>query len=103
MTPEGGGYFVHRQAQADEGLRYAFKLADGREYPDPASRWQPDGVHRPSAVFSPESYCLVGRRLARHCPRRVGASTNCTSATFTPEGTFDAIVPAPAAIGWRWA
>ena len=76
----------------DEGLPYAFKLADGREYPDPASRWQPDGVHRPSAVFFPESYRwsdAAWRGVARDdlviYELHVG--------TFTPEGTFDAIIP----------
>ena len=32
-----------------KGFGYAFRLADGRDYPDPASRGQPEGVHRPSA------------------------------------------------------
>ena len=83
MTPEGGGYFTHRQAQAEEGLRYAYQLADGREYPDPASRWQPEGVHAASALFSPQSYAWsdaewrgVARdesghlRIARRAPSR---------------------------------
>jgi maltooligosyltrehalose trehalohydrolase len=92
MTPEGSGYFVHRQSQVEEGLPYTFKLADGRSYPDPASRWQPDGVHRPSAVFFPESYRwsdAAWRGVARDelviYELHVGA--------FTPEGTFDAIIP----------
>ena len=92
MAPEGFGYFVHRQSPVDEGLRYAFKLADGREYPDPASRWQPEGVHRPSAVFFPESYAWsddAWRGVARDdlviYELHVGA--------FTPEGTFEAIIP----------
>jgi maltooligosyltrehalose trehalohydrolase len=92
MTPEGGGYFTHRQSRAAEGLPYAFKLADGREYPDPASRWQPGGVHRPSAVFFPESYGWsdgAWRGIARDelviYELHVGA--------FTPAGTLDAIIP----------
>ncbi len=56
MTPEGHGHFVHQRRRASGILRYMYKLADGREYPDPASRWQPEGVHRPSALFFPESY-----------------------------------------------
>ena len=85
MTPEGGGYFSHWKPQAEEGLRYAFQLADGGEYPDPASRWQPDGVHRFSALFFPESYCWSDpdwRGVARDdlviYELHVG--------TFTPEG-----------------
>jgi maltooligosyltrehalose trehalohydrolase len=92
MTSEGDSYFVHRQSQVEEGLPYLFRLADGREYPDPASRWQPNGVHRPSAVFFPESYCwsdTTWHGIARDelviYELHVGA--------FTPEGTFDAMIP----------
>ena len=92
MTPEGGGYFVHRQSQVAEGLPYAFKLADGRDYPDPASRWQPDGVHRPSAVFSPELYGWSDAAW-RGIAREELVIYELHVGTFTPEGTFDAIVP----------
>ena len=47
-------------------------LADGHEYPDPASRWQPDGVHRPSAVFFPDRIAWSDAAVARRCPRRPG-------------------------------
>ena len=30
--------------------RYVYRLDDSQEYPDPASRFQPDGVHKPSEV-----------------------------------------------------
>jgi maltooligosyltrehalose trehalohydrolase len=90
MTPEGDGHFTHRLLDAEEGMRYAYKLADGGEYPDPASRWQPDGVHAPSAVFFPESFQWsdaawrgVARRELVLYETHVGA--------FTPEGTLDAI------------
>src|SRR3990172_5936222 len=92
MAAEGDGCFVHRQPSGDEGLRYAYQLSDGGEYPDPASRWQPEGVHCPSALFSPESCAWWGsawRGIAREdlviYELQVGA--------FTPEGTLDAIVP----------
>ena len=91
MTSEGDGYFVYRQPQVDEGLSYVYGLADGREYPDPASRWQPQGVHRPSAVFSPELYRWsdttwhgIARDQLVLYELHVGA--------FTPEGTLDAII-----------
>lgn len=92
MTSEGDGYFVHEQASVDEGLPYVFELADGGEYPDPASRWQPNGVHRASVTFFPELYAwsdATWRGVARDelviYELHVGA--------FTPEGTFDAIIP----------
>ena len=92
MTPEECGFFSHRRANVPEGLRYFYKLADEGDYPDPASRWQPRGVHEPSAVFFPADYAWNDadwRGIAREdlviYELHVGA--------FTPAGTFEAIVP----------
>jgi maltooligosyltrehalose trehalohydrolase len=92
MTPEDFGYFTCLRSGVEGGLRYTYRLADGGQYPDPASRWQPEGVHRPSAVFFPEDYswsdsawCGVPREDLVLYELHVGA--------FTPEGTFEAIVP----------
>ena len=94
MTPEDGGYFVHRQAAGrGRACAYCFKLADGREYPDPASRWQPEGVHRPSAVFFPESLSLVGRGLARRRPRGPGDLRVARRRRSRRRARFDAIMP----------
>ncbi len=59
MAARADGVFEAVLANIPEGQRYAFQL-DGREpRPDPAPRWQPDGVHAPSAVWSPNS--TIGR------------------------------------------
>ncbi|WP_345781874.1 malto-oligosyltrehalose trehalohydrolase [Stenotrophomonas sp. HITSZ_GD] len=50
MHAEAGGSFFVELAVA-EGTRYRFRVDDGEPVPDPASRWQPDGVHGPSAVL----------------------------------------------------
>jgi maltooligosyltrehalose trehalohydrolase len=92
MQPAGAGYFVHREAQADEGLRYVYRLSDGKEYPDPASRWQPDGVHGPSAVFTPGAW--HGDESDWHgVPREELVIYELHVGTFTAAGTFDAVVP----------
>ncbi|AWH53635.1 malto-oligosyltrehalose trehalohydrolase [Stenotrophomonas sp. ESTM1D_MKCIP4_1] len=44
------------RAPAAHGDRYRFRLPDGAEVPDPASRWQPDGIEGPSAVLSADVY-----------------------------------------------
>ena len=73
------------------GARYMFCLDDGLERPDPASRSQPLGVHGQSEVLDPhfswEDNCWTGLPLDRYLfyELHVGA--------YTPEGTFDAIVP----------
>ena len=101
MTPEGRGHFVARRSSAGEGLRYVLKLADGREYPDPASRWQPEGVHQPSALFFPESYGWSDAAW-RGVAREDLVIYELHVGTFTSEGTLAAIIarlPDLAALG----
>jgi maltooligosyltrehalose trehalohydrolase len=92
MQPEEGGFFRCEVPGVPEGQRYAYRLDDGPERPDPCSLWQPDGVHAPSAVVRPERFAWsdagwrgVGRQDLVFYELHVG--------TFTPEGTFEAVVP----------
>jgi maltooligosyltrehalose trehalohydrolase len=91
------GYFVHQEEEVDERLGYVYRLSDGKEYPDPASRWQPDGVHQPSAVFSPGAYAWSDQDW-RGIAREDLSIYELHVGTFTPEGTFDAIIPRLAAL-----
>jgi maltooligosyltrehalose trehalohydrolase len=92
MTRAERGYFSYAAANITEGQRYAYCLDGGPERPDPASRWQPDGVHQPSAVLRPEHFTWsdhgwtgVARQDLVFYELHVG--------TFTPAGTFEAIMP----------
>jgi maltooligosyltrehalose trehalohydrolase len=70
---------------------YFYRLDSKKERPDPASRFQPRGVHGPSQVVDPhfpwEDQTWSGLPLEEYIvyELHVGA--------FTEEGTFDAIVP----------
>jgi maltooligosyltrehalose trehalohydrolase len=58
MRRESFGYHAI-EFSADEfpiGKRYAFSLDKGPNRPDPASRFQPDGVSAPSATLDPQSF-----------------------------------------------
>jgi maltooligosyltrehalose trehalohydrolase len=57
LEPKPGGYFAGQVAEAGAGLRYRYRL-DGDEtlYPDPASRFQPDGPHGASEVIDPSTF-----------------------------------------------
>src|SRR5690606_12927330 len=56
LTAEPGGCFAAVVDGVTPGTRYKY-LVDGRdEFPDPASRSQPEGVHGPSAVVDPGAY-----------------------------------------------
>lgn len=46
---DGDGYFV-AEVEAPPGTRYYFKPDRKTDYPDPASHFQPEGVHGPSEV-----------------------------------------------------
>ena len=74
------------------GTEYAFLLDDGDEpLPDPASRWQPYGVHGPSRVYDQAEYewhdgDWHGRDLAGAVFYELHVGT------FTPGATFDAAI-----------
>lgn len=57
LEPEGNGYFSGRVPSASAGKLYRFRL-DGTDelYPDPASRFQPQGPHGPSQVIDPSIF-----------------------------------------------
>ena len=86
------GYFDCETDGIAEGQRYAFRL-DGKEpRPDPSSRWQPDGIHRASAVFRPSTFEWSDGDW-RGIRSEDLVICDVHPATFSSEGTFDAIVP----------
>jgi maltooligosyltrehalose trehalohydrolase len=56
LSPEAGGYYAGEVPNASAGSRYRFRLGQGEEYPDPASRFQPDGPHGPSVIVDATTY-----------------------------------------------
>jgi maltooligosyltrehalose trehalohydrolase len=57
LDSEGDGYFATLLSGIGPGIRYRFRLdGDSTLYPDPASRFQPEGPHGPSQVIDPWAY-----------------------------------------------
>src|SRR5262245_35761018 len=50
LRREASGYFEALVEDAGPGARYTYRLDAHGAFPDPASRFQPDGVHGPSQV-----------------------------------------------------
>ncbi len=50
LTGQPGGYFAGLAPQARHGSLYRYRLDGGSSFPDPASRFQPEGPHGPSQV-----------------------------------------------------
>jgi maltooligosyltrehalose trehalohydrolase len=56
LTSEPGGYFFGA-VNVGAGSRYRFRINGGENfYPDPASRFQPEGPHGPSCVIDPRQF-----------------------------------------------
>ncbi len=88
LVAELEGYFSGLVKEAQAGTLYKFRL-DGSDtlYPDPASRFQPQGPHGPSQVIDPESFSWsdqgwkgIGREGQVVYEMHIG--------TFTREGTY---------------
>ncbi len=89
LVPESDGYFS-AELQAPPGSRYLFRLDGGQAFPDPCSRFQPEGPHGPSEVvdfrsfnWTDASWTGVSLIDAVFYELHVG--------TFTPEGTYAGI------------
>jgi maltooligosyltrehalose trehalohydrolase len=90
MTPRARGYFEAVADDCEPGTRYLYQLPDGRAFPDPASRFQSDGVHQASTVVDPQ---FVWTDDAwRGIPLADYITYELHIGTFTKEGTFDAVI-----------
>lgn len=90
LTREPGGYFSGGIPAAADGTRYRYRLdAGGDLFPDPASRFQPEGPHGPSQVVDPGRFHWTdGHWRGAALPGQVIYEMHI--GTFTPEGTWKA-------------
>jgi maltooligosyltrehalose trehalohydrolase len=91
LEASGDGYFGAAVAGVTPGRRYRYRLDDGEPLADPASGFQPDGVDGPSAVVD-HAFAWTDAEW-RGVPLHRLVFYELHVGTFTPEGTFDAIVP----------
>ncbi|HEY9825663.1 MAG TPA: malto-oligosyltrehalose trehalohydrolase [Stenomitos sp.] len=72
--------------------RYVYVLDGNLEHPDPASQYQPDGVHSASAIVDPTEFVWSDQNWTGfHWPDCIIYEIHV--GTFTPEGTFAAVIP----------
>jgi maltooligosyltrehalose trehalohydrolase len=90
LTNESGGYFSVCHPSAAPGTLYRYQLGDEpNRFPDPASRFQPDGPHGASAVIDPRAFSWTdstwpGVKLQGQILYETHIGT------FTKEGTWNA-------------
>lgn len=89
LAAEGNGYFSGLIAELDVGACYQLKVDDDpRLYPDPATRFQPDGPHGTSQIVSGAGFEWRDAAFREATCARVVYELHV--GTFTPEGTFRA-------------
>jgi maltooligosyltrehalose trehalohydrolase len=90
LKREENGYFSGWADFAHPGMEYGFRLDGGhRLFPDPASRFQPQGPHGPSQIVNSADYqwkdrAWPGVRIEKQVIYEMHIGT------FTPEGTWNA-------------
>jgi maltooligosyltrehalose trehalohydrolase len=87
LAAERDGYFSGTVAGVGAGARYRYRLDGGASFPDPASRFQPEGPHGPSEVVDPSGFAWgdaawPGCRLAGQVIYEMHVGT------FTAEGSW---------------
>ena len=92
LVRDGGGYHRGEVENVPPGALYLYRLDGTKERPDPASRFQPRGVHGPSQVVDRNAFRWddgewTGLPLESYILYEIHVGT------FTAEGTFDAVIP----------
>jgi maltooligosyltrehalose trehalohydrolase len=92
LEPALRGYWTGTASGFQAGDGYRIVLDGETIRPDPASHFQPDGVHGPSTIVDHRAFrwqegAWAGQRLGQMVLYELHAGT------FTPEGTFRAVIP----------
>ena len=91
LDAEGNGYFSGVIENVQPGTKYRFRLDNGNAFPDPASRFQPEGPDGPSVMIDSSTFAWrdhgwPGVRLTDQVLYELHVGT------FTREGTFAAAI-----------
>lgn len=92
LEKRGDGYHAGIVEGVEPGALYRYRLDGRTERPDPASRFQPQGVNGPSQVVDRGSFpwrndSWTGIPLEDYIFYEIHVGT------FTPAGTFEAVIP----------
>ena len=88
LVQEDGGYYSGSVSEAKAGDRYKLRVDKG-SFPDPVSRFQPEGPHGPSVIVDPTRFQWTDAAW-RGLPTKELVIYELHLGTFTPEGTWSA-------------
>jgi maltooligosyltrehalose trehalohydrolase len=91
LSRSENGYFTGESRSIGADALYKYTVDGAGPWPDPCSRFQPQGVHGPSMVVAADAFDWTdsqwpGAQLAHQVIYEMHIGT------FTPEGTFDAAI-----------
>ena len=87
LHAEGNGYFSGFAQGIGPGARYQYRLDDEGPYPDPASRYQPQGPHGFSQIIDPDPFPWTDQNWPGVSPKGL-VIYELHLGTFTPAGTW---------------
>lgn len=89
LEAEGNGYFSGIVSARGPGSLYKLRLDGESDFPDPASRFQPDGPHGPSQIIDARGFAWTD--AGWRGPELSGALIyELHVGTFTPAGNYEA-------------
>jgi len=90
LKADSFGYWELSTAALKQAGHYRFKV-DGKEIPDQASLWQPEGVHGPSAAYDLKSFTWSDESWQNY-PLCDYLLYELHTGTFTAEASFEGII-----------
>jgi maltooligosyltrehalose trehalohydrolase len=90
MQKDDTGYFTLNLEDVGAGTRYFLQPDGAGDFPDPASNFQPDGVHGPSQVVDHSAYKWNDQKW-KGIPLKDLILYELHVGTFSGQGTFDAV------------
>jgi len=92
MQQNAAGYWQTAAADIPPGTLYTYQLEAKTDRPDPASKYQPQGVHAPSQVIDESAFTWTDTDW-QGVPLPEMIIYELHVGTFTQAGTFEAIIP----------
>lgn len=90
LERDGRGYHHAIIDNVTAESRYVYRLDGQKERPDPASRFQPQGIHGPSEIIA---HTFDWGDSWSGLPIKFYVIYELHVGTYTPKGTFDSIIP----------
>ncbi len=90
MQAKERGWYEATVPSVRAGARYRFRIDNELDVPDPASRFNPDGVHEASLLVDPARFRWEDDRWGGHAWHEL-VIYELHVGTFTPQGTYAAL------------